>query len=162
MHTDQKGRTGTPRAVRLCAVKRGLFTCVRAFGSRVALFVALAAAQLHELSVESVEDVAVHRVDGVGQLLRRAQRQTFRMLRQRRGKRRAPAYLVGVAVEVKILQEAGGELAEERVVRLIDGPQAPVGVVVGAGARAERAHWTGGEVEAGQYQRYAFIPKEEC
>lgn len=67
------------------------------------------------------------------------------MLKQTRGEGggAAWAYLVRVAVEVKILQEAGGELAEQRVVRLIDGPQAPVGVVVGARARAERTHWTG-------------------
>lgn len=45
--------------------------------------------------------------------------------------------LVGVTVEVKVLQEAGGKLAEECVVGLIDGPQTPVGVVVGAGARTE-------------------------
>lgn len=51
-------------------------------------------------------------------------------------------HLVGVAVEVKVLQEAGGELAEQRVVRLVDGSQAPVGVVVGAGARAESTHCT--------------------
>lgn len=50
------------------------------------------------------------------------------------------AYLVRVAVEVKILQEAGGELAEQCVVRLVDGSQAPVGVVVGARACAERTH----------------------
>lgn len=30
--------------------------------------------------------------------------------------------------------------------RLVDGPQAPVGVVVGARARAERTHWTGVEI----------------
>lgn len=50
------------------------------------------------------------------------------------------AHLVGVAVEIEVLQEAGEEFAEERVVGLVDGPQAPVGVVVGAGARAERTH----------------------
>lgn len=82
MHTNQNRvslkrdtrRRIRPNAVRLCVVKRGLFTCVHAFGSRVALSVALAAAHLHELSVERVEDVAVHRVHGVGQLLPRFKR----------------------------------------------------------------------------------------
>ncbi len=50
------------------------------------------------------------------------------------------AHLVGVTVEVKVLQEASGELAEQRVVGLVDGSQAPVGVVVGAGAGAESTH----------------------
>ena len=50
------------------------------------------------------------------------------------------SHLVGVIVEVKVLQEAGGELTEQCVVSLIDGSQAPVGVVVGAGARAEPTH----------------------
>lgn len=49
-------------------------------------------------------------------------------------------HLVGVIVEVKVLQEARGELAEQRVVGLVDGSQAPVGVVVGAGAGAESTH----------------------
>lgn len=53
------------------------------------------------------------------------------------------AHLVGVAVQVKILQETSGELAEQRVVGLVDCPQAPVGVVVGAGARAEPTHCGG-------------------
>lgn len=51
-------------------------------------------------------------------------------------------HLVWVAVEVKVLQEASGKLAEQCVVGLIDGSQAPVGVVVGAGARTESTHWT--------------------
>lgn len=65
----------------------------------------------------------------------------------------ALAYLVRVAVEVKILQEAGGEFTEQRVVRLVDGSQAPVGVVVGARARTEWTHWTRMETESGRYQR---------
>lgn len=81
MHTNQN-RGALERVTRrrigpfMCGKSGGLFffTCVHAFGSRVALLVALAAAHLHELSVESVEDVAVHRVDGVGQLLRRFKR----------------------------------------------------------------------------------------
>lgn len=51
-------------------------------------------------------------------------------------------HLVGVTVEVKVLQEAGGELTEECVVGFVDGPQAPVRVVVGACARTESTHWT--------------------
>lgn len=51
-------------------------------------------------------------------------------------------HLVGVTVEVKVLQEASGELAEQRVVCLVDGSQAPVGVVVGTGACTESTHWT--------------------
>lgn len=49
-------------------------------------------------------------------------------------------YLVRVSVEVKILQETGGKFTEQEVVRVIDGPQAPVRVVIGAGAGAEWAH----------------------
>lgn len=49
-------------------------------------------------------------------------------------------HLVGVTVEVKVLQEASGKLTEQRVVSLVDGSQAPVGVVVGAGARTESTH----------------------
>lgn len=60
----------TANPPRFAEVKRGLCTCVRAFGPRVALSVALATPHLHELGVESVENVAVHRVHGVGQLLR--------------------------------------------------------------------------------------------
>lgn len=50
------------------------------------------------------------------------------------------AYLVGVAVQVKVLQETSREFTEQCVVGLVDGPQAPVGVVVGAGTCAEPAH----------------------
>lgn len=49
-------------------------------------------------------------------------------------------YLVRVSVEVKILQETGGKFTEQEVVRVIDGPQAPVRVVIGACAGAEWAH----------------------
>lgn len=49
-------------------------------------------------------------------------------------------YLVRVCAEVKKLQKASGKLAEEKVVGLINGPQTPVCVVVGAGAGAERTH----------------------
>lgn len=49
-------------------------------------------------------------------------------------------YLVRVSVEVKILQEAGGKFAEQEIVCVIDGPQAPVRVVVGAGAGTEWTH----------------------
>lgn len=50
--------------------------------------------------------------------------------------------LVGVTIEVKVLQEASGELAEQCIVGLVDGPQAPVGIVVGAGACTESTHYT--------------------
>lgn len=51
------------------------------------------------------------------------------------------AYLVRVSVEVKVLQEACGKLAEQEVVGVVYGPQTPVGVVVGTGAGTEGAHW---------------------
>lgn len=40
-------------------------TCVCAFGSGVALLVALAAPQLHQLQVELVQDVSIHRVNRI-------------------------------------------------------------------------------------------------
>lgn len=49
-------------------------------------------------------------------------------------------YLIWIGAEVKVLQEAGGKLTEQEVVGLVDGPQTPVSVVVGAGAGAERTH----------------------
>ena len=49
-------------------------------------------------------------------------------------------YLVRVSVEVEILQETGGKFTKQEVVRVIDGPQAPVGVVVGTGACTEWTH----------------------
>lgn len=73
---------------------------------------ALTASHLHQLGVEGVEDIPIDCVHSVGQL-------------------------VGVIVKVKVLQEAGGELTEQCVVSLVDGSQAPVGVVVGAGACTE-------------------------
>lgn len=51
-------------------------------------------------------------------------------------------YLVWVIVKVEIFQEASGEFTEQCVVGLVDGSQAPVGVVVGAGACTEWTHWT--------------------
>lgn len=50
-------------------------------------------------------------------------------------------YLVWVSVEVKILQEASSKLTEQEVVCVIDGPQAPVCVVVGTSACTEWTHW---------------------
>lgn len=50
------------------------------------------------------------------------------------------AYLVRISIQVKVLQEAGGKLTKEKVVSVVDGPETPVGVVVGAGAGAEGAH----------------------
>lgn len=44
------------------------FTCVRSFGPRAALLEALAAPHLHQLSVQRVQHVPVHRVHRVGQL----------------------------------------------------------------------------------------------
>lgn len=49
-------------------------------------------------------------------------------------------YLVWVSVDVKILQETGSKFTEQEVVRVIDGPEAPVGVVVGTGACTEWTH----------------------
>lgn len=49
-------------------------------------------------------------------------------------------YLVWVSVEVKILQETSSEFTEQEVVCVIDGPEAPVCVVVGTGACTEWAH----------------------
>lgn len=49
-------------------------------------------------------------------------------------------YLVWVSVEVKILQETGGKFTEQEIVCVIDGPQAPVRVVIGAGAGTEWTH----------------------
>lgn len=53
-------------------------------------------------------------------------------------------YLVRVGAQVEILQETSSKFTEQEVVCVIDGPQAPVGVVVGTGARAERTHWARG------------------
>lgn len=60
-------------------------------------------------------------------------------------------HLVRVTVEVKVLQETSGELAEQRVVGLVDGSQAPVGVVVGAGACTESTHYTGIKIYCSQF-----------
>lgn len=49
-------------------------------------------------------------------------------------------YLVGVCTEVKVFYEARCKFTEEEVVGLIDGPQAPVRVVVGTGAGTEGPH----------------------
>lgn len=54
-------------------------------------------------------------------------------------------YLVGVRVEIKVLEEAGCKFAEEEIVGLVDCPHAPVRVVVGAGAGAEGPHCRGTE-----------------
>ncbi len=62
-------------------------------------------------------------------------------------------HLIRVTVEVKILQKAGGELAEQCVVGLVDCSQAPVGVVVGAGACTESTHWTVIEICCSQFYR---------
>lgn len=49
-------------------------------------------------------------------------------------------YLIRVSVEVKILQETGGEFTEQEIVCVIDGPQAPVCVVIGARTGTEWTH----------------------
>ena len=49
-------------------------------------------------------------------------------------------YLVWVSIEVKVFQEASGKFTEQEVVCVIDGPEAPVCVVVGTGARTEWTH----------------------
>lgn len=48
--------------------------------------------------------------------------------------------LIWICIKVKVFQEACCKLAEQEVMRLIDGPHAPVCVVVGTGAGAEWAH----------------------
>lgn len=59
-------------------------------------------------------------------------------------------YLVRVSVEVKILQETSSKFTEQEVVCVINGPQTPVGVIVGAGACTEWTHYGGGgEVRKG-------------
>ena len=50
-------------------------------------------------------------------------------------------HLVGVVVEVKVLEEARSKLTEQGVVCLVDGSHTPVGVVVGTGAGTECSHW---------------------
>lgn len=64
----------------------------------------------------------------------------IQMDRGREGFGQMFTHLVRVIVEIKILQEARGELTKQSVVRLVDGSQAPVSVVVGAGAGAETTH----------------------
>lgn len=49
-------------------------------------------------------------------------------------------YLVRVSVEVEILQETSSKFTEQKVVCVINGPQTPVGVIVGTGACTERTH----------------------
>lgn len=49
-------------------------------------------------------------------------------------------YLVWVCVEVKILQETSSKFTEQEVVCVIDGPKAPIGIIVGAGASTEWTH----------------------
>lgn len=56
-------------------------------------------------------------------------------------------YLVGVGTEVKVFHETGGKFTEQEIVCVIDGPQAPVCVVVGTGARTERTHYREREAE---------------
>lgn len=60
-------------------------------------------------------------------------------------------YLVWVIVQIKVLYEARSELAEYEVVCVVDGPQAPVGVVVCAGTSTEWTHWQGRERDSGGY-----------
>lgn len=49
-------------------------------------------------------------------------------------------YLIWISVEIKILQKASSKFAEQKVVSLVDCPQAPVCVVVGTGTSTERTH----------------------
>lgn len=53
---------------------------------------------------------------------------------------RTTTYLVWVSVEVKILQETSSKFTEQEVVCVINGPQTPVGVIVGTGACTEWTH----------------------
>lgn len=50
-------------------------------------------------------------------------------------------YLIRICIHIKILQKASGELTEEKIMRLVDCPQTPVGVVVRTCAGTERPHW---------------------
>lgn len=45
--------------------------------------------------------------------------------------------LMGITEEILVQQESSDELTEEKIVRLIDGPEAPEGVVVGVLAEAK-------------------------
>lgn len=49
-------------------------------------------------------------------------------------------YLVWVCVKIKVLQESRGEFTENKVMSVVDGPQAGVCVVVGTGAGTECTH----------------------
>ena len=48
-----------------------------------------------------------------------------------------------VSEKVVVAHEGCDELAVDKVMGLVDGTQAPVGVVVGVGAETERAIWCG-------------------
>jgi len=48
--------------------------------------------------------------------------------------------LIRICVDVKVLQKSSGKFAEQEVVCLINGPHAPVGVVIGTSARTKRPH----------------------
>lgn len=49
-------------------------------------------------------------------------------------------YLIWISIEIKILQKSSSKFTKQEVVGLVDCPQAPVRVVVGAGTGTERAH----------------------
>lgn len=48
--------------------------------------------------------------------------------------------LIWIGIEIKILQKSSSKFTEQEVVGLVDCPQTPVRVVVGAGTGTERAH----------------------
>lgn len=101
----------------------------------------LAASQLHQLDVQLIQNSSLHRVHCIGELVR-------------------------ICIHIEILQEASGELAEEKIVRLVNCTQTPVGVIVRAGASTERPQVPeGGRLpvvvvvrEAGEAGEAALLP----
>lgn len=118
-------------------------TQVHGVRAGVALLVSSAAPQLHQLDVQLVQNRSVQRADGVDQLQTHQEDIHHTVSDSLRSPPPGPGSsdLVWVRAQVEVLQETGGELTEQEVVCVVDGPQAPVRVVVGAGAGAERAHW---------------------
>jgi len=74
--------------------------------------------------------------------------------------------LIRICIHIKILQKASGELTEKKIMRLVNRPQTPVGVVVRTRAGTERSQvpeWGRLPVvvvvgEAGEAREAAFLP----